>query len=407
MCYFLTGLADETLTVKLGEEAPATFAEVLQKAKKVIDGQELVRTKTGRPEKQIDQRKPSQEKRKGDSKSKDKGPSSSSSRADYRRSDSGHSRSRPYEWYTPTTILISEILTNIEESGMEKLLKRPEKLRRDLEKRNKDKYCCFHRDHGHNTSNYWELKRQIEDLIQDGYFKKFVVKPRFNSVEKKEEKKRSRTSPRRDDRPTIINIIFGGPNGGQSRNKRKELAREAKREVCIIREQKPTCSITFGDADLEGVHLPHNDALVIAPLIDHVLVRRVLVYGGCIDLPVTIGQDDTQVTQMAEFVVIDGRSAYNAIFGRPIIHSFRVVPSTVHQVLKYSTPNGVGTVRGEQKTLRECYASALKGSSVCALGQANGDELLKSEADLPKLGKRKFSAPTEELELVLLLSPER
>ncbi|XP_022159327.1 uncharacterized protein LOC111025738 [Momordica charantia] len=88
LCYFLTDLVDETLTVKLGEEAPATFAEVLQKAKKVIDGQELFRTKTGRSEKQIDQKKPSQEKRKAESKSKDK--------AEYRRSDSGPSRSRPY-----------------------------------------------------------------------------------------------------------------------------------------------------------------------------------------------------------------------------------------------------------------------------------------------------------------------
>ncbi|XP_022158214.1 uncharacterized protein LOC111024750 [Momordica charantia] len=153
MCYFLTGLADETLTVKLGEEALATFAEVLQKAKKVIDGQELLRTKTGRPEKQIDQRRSDQDKSKTDSKSKDKGPSSSSNRADYRRLDSGHNRSRLYERYTPTTIPISEILTNIEDTGMEKLLKRPEKLIGDPEKRNKDKYCRFHRDHDHNTSS--------------------------------------------------------------------------------------------------------------------------------------------------------------------------------------------------------------------------------------------------------------
>ncbi|XP_022152029.1 uncharacterized protein LOC111019838 [Momordica charantia] len=297
---------------------------------------------------------------------------------------------------------------------MEKLLKRPEKLRGDPEKRNKDKYCRFHRDHGHNTSSCWELKRQIEDLIQDGYFKKFVGKPRSNSVEKMEERKRSRTPSRREDRPAVINTIFGGPSGGQSRNKRNELARAARRKVCIIREQRPTFPITFDSADLEEVHLPHNDALVIAPLIDHVVVRRVLVDGGasanilslltyltlgwtrsqlkksltplvgfsgesitpegCIDLPVTFGQDKTQVTKMAEFVVIDGRSAYNAIFGRPIIHSFRAVPSTLHQVLKYSTPHGVGIVRGEQTASRECYASALKGSSVCALeDQASGD----------------------------------
>ncbi|XP_022159160.1 uncharacterized protein LOC111025585 [Momordica charantia] len=188
MCYFLTTLADETLTVKLGEEAPSTFAEVLQKAKKVIDG----------------------------------------------RSDSDSSRRGPYEGYTPTTIPISEILTNIEENGLEKLLKRPDKLRGDPEKRNKDRYCRFHRDHGYDTSNCWELKRQIEDLIQDGYSKKYVGKPGSSSIGKKEERKRSRTPPRRDDRPAVINTIFGGPSGGQSGNKRKELAREACWEACAI-----------------------------------------------------------------------------------------------------------------------------------------------------------------------------
>ncbi|XP_022154446.1 uncharacterized protein LOC111021718 [Momordica charantia] len=147
MCYFLTGLADETLTVKLGEEVTSTFVEVLQKAKKVIDGQKLLRTKLGR------------------------------GRSDYKRSDSDSNCRGPYDRYTPTTIPISEILTNIEENGLEKLLKRPDKLRGDPEKRNKDRYCRFHRDHGHDTLSCWELKHQIVDLIQDGYFKKYVDKP--------------------------------------------------------------------------------------------------------------------------------------------------------------------------------------------------------------------------------------
>ncbi|XP_022157193.1 uncharacterized protein LOC111023967 [Momordica charantia] len=283
MCYFLTSLANETLTVQLSEEAPSTFADVLQKAKKVIDGQELLKPKLGRTDKRSDQKKSgNQEKGKSDSK-------------------------------------------------LEKLLKRPNKLRGDSERCNKDMYCHFHLDHG-----LLELKRQIEDLIQDGYFKKYVGKPGSSSTEKKEEKKHSRTPPRRDDRPAIINIIFGGPSEGTFGNKRKKLVREGRREVCTVQEQKPTCHIYFSASDLEGVHVPHNDALVISPLINHVQVRRVLMDGGvlanilsfttylvlgwtrsqqkksptplvrfagesvthegCIDLLITIGQGDTQVT---------------------------------------------------------------------------------------------------------------
>ncbi|XP_022155971.1 uncharacterized protein LOC111022955 [Momordica charantia] len=269
---YVTRFQEEQLKVKLGEEAPSTFVEVLQKAKKVIDGQELLRTKLGLTDKRFDQRKSGgQDKGKSDPKSKDKGSSSqpSKGRSDYRRSDSDSNRRGSYERYTPTIIPISDILTNIEENGLEKLFKH-----------SKDRYCRFRRDHGHDTSSCWELKCQIEDLNQDGYFKTYVRKPGSSSVEKKEERKHSRTPSRKDDRPAVINTIFGGPSGGHSESKRKELAREARREVCIIQEQKPTYPISFSDSNLEGVHLPHNDTLVISPLIDHVQVRRVLVDGG-------------------------------------------------------------------------------------------------------------------------------
>lgn len=36
---------------------------------------------------------------------------------------------------------------------------------RPLEKRSRDKYCRFHQDHGY---NYFDLKEQIEALIQHG-----------------------------------------------------------------------------------------------------------------------------------------------------------------------------------------------------------------------------------------------
>lgn len=233
ICYFLTGKVDETLTIKLGEESPATFAKVLQKAKKMIDGQELLRTKTGQTEKKSDLKKTSQqEKGKVDSKSKAKGSASQSSqgRSD-RNSDSGSSQGRPYERYTPTTIPIFEILTNIEDTGMEKLLKCPRKLQGDLNKRNREKYYRFHRDHDHDTLSCFKLKHQIEDLIKDDYFKKFVGKPRSSSVEKKEKRRCSRTPSRRDDQLVVINTIFRGPSGGQSENKRKELARQARYDI--------------------------------------------------------------------------------------------------------------------------------------------------------------------------------
>lgn len=125
----------------------------------------------------------------------------------------------------------------------EKLLKRPRKLKGDPEKWDRGKYYRFHKDHGHDTSSYFELKCQIEELIQNGHFKKFVGKPKSNFSEKKDERRCSRT---------LRLAIFRGPSGSKSGNKRKELAQEARHDICVMQVWSPTCLIFFSDSNLDG-----------------------------------------------------------------------------------------------------------------------------------------------------------
>ncbi|XP_077251992.1 uncharacterized protein LOC143891256 [Tasmannia lanceolata] len=66
---------------------------------------------------------------------------------------------------------------------------------------------------------------------------------------------------------------------------------------------------------------------------------------------------------MVNFLVVRAKSAYNAILGRPGQNLLRAVPSAYHQKMKFSTPGGVGEVRGDQPQLRQCYAAALKGKN--------------------------------------------
>ena len=53
-------------------------------------------------------------------------------------------------------------------------LKWLEKMKGDPNKRNKNKYCYFHRDHCHDTNKCCDLKQQIENLIGRGKLRHFV-----------------------------------------------------------------------------------------------------------------------------------------------------------------------------------------------------------------------------------------
>ena len=58
----------------------------------------------------------------------------------------------------------------------EEALTYPGKLKGNPNRRSKDKYCHFHRDHGHDTADYYNLKQQIEALIKQGKLQRFVRK---------------------------------------------------------------------------------------------------------------------------------------------------------------------------------------------------------------------------------------
>ena len=58
--------------------------------------------------------------------------------------------------FTPLTVLIDQVLMQIKDEGA---LIFPGKLKGDPNKRFRDKYCCFHRDHGHDTTDCYDLKQ--------------------------------------------------------------------------------------------------------------------------------------------------------------------------------------------------------------------------------------------------------
>ena len=94
-----------------------------------------------------------------------------------------------------------------------------------------------------------------------------------------------------------------------------------------------------------------------SPLVSFIGDR--IVSRGIITLTVIAGTYPAQVTKEIDFLIVDCPSTYNIILGKPALNRLRVVTSTYHLKVKFSTTYGVGEIRGDQVLARECYQATL------------------------------------------------
>ncbi|XP_074342217.1 uncharacterized protein LOC141679683 [Apium graveolens] len=151
--------------------------------------------------------------------------------------------------------------------------------------------------------------------------------------------------------------------------------------------------MTFSIEDYEDVIRPHEDPLIINPIIGQNKIWKVMVdtgsstnilfhktyckmnlageqlepcneaplyaigghpiqFEGTITLPVLLGKFQYTVEKQVTFYVVRIESPYNAIFWRPFLSTFEAMESIPHLKLKFPTEKGVGEMRGDQKTAR-------------------------------------------------------
>ncbi|XP_060200357.1 uncharacterized protein LOC132628607 [Lycium barbarum] len=229
----------------------------------------------------------------------------------------------------------------------------------------------------------WRLRDEVARLLKNGHLREFLSERERNNYKNREGNKK--IEPKE---PQHINIIKGGleiPQGPVMKRTKFSITREKRNRDYVL-----DGFISFSDEEVEGITQPYNDALVISILINKTHVRHILIdIGSSVNIirwknveqlglldqivpttrvlngfnmacettngEITLPVNTTVVVQHIMFYVSDGEIKYNALFGRPWIHVMKAVPSTLYQMLKFPTPDGIKIVRGEQPTTKEMF----------------------------------------------------
>ncbi|XP_074560571.1 uncharacterized protein LOC141816725 [Curcuma longa] len=247
-------------------------------------------------------------------------------------------------------------------------------------------------------------------------------------------------------------MIVGGATDEDSHRARKAHSRQL--DVCGVSRSQPVDGpvISFGPQDLEGVEIPHDDALVVRATVANYDIGRVFIdtgssvnvlfkktfkqmeidedgleplatplFGftgnevqplGQIILPLSLGAPPLMRTRRVSFVVVDAPSSYNIILGRPTLSTFSAVASPYHQKMKFPIGDRVGEVSGDQQISRRCYVDMVRADSRKVQKTAGGEVQIIQEAPSAKdfEGKEPLQVCPDRAETVVQvasdLSPE-
>ena len=142
---FINGLRKGKFLFSLYKNDPKTMLEALYRATKYMNAEDTLLAWEEKPKKRERQ----------DDTRQDQGCKKAriGDRRDKRRPKPPRGR---FTSFTPLTASIDQVLMQIKD---EEAPTYPRKLKGDPNRRSKDKYCRFHRDHSHDTTDCYDLKQ--------------------------------------------------------------------------------------------------------------------------------------------------------------------------------------------------------------------------------------------------------
>nr|XP_043638101.1 uncharacterized protein LOC122609106 [Erigeron canadensis] len=231
------------------------------------------------------------------------------------------------------------------------------------------KYCEFHRDYGHDTNACWQLRKTIEEAINEGKLSHLVKSVRQQQHPKKEDdtddkkkvpdktiytivKKKIGYSSRRPKRGNVPSITFLPIYNGRifrdpliisaflEVSKVKEIVVDTGSECNVLYEEvfwklNPLSRMNFRKA---GASIQGYSGDTAEPL-------------GKLSMQTMIGKGHWKRKEKITFMVVSGTSPFQAILGRPEIQKFGMIPSIMHGLIKYETNGRIATLEGKAKKL--------------------------------------------------------
>ena len=135
----------------------------------------------------------------------------------------------------------------------------------NLERRNRNLYCQYHRDHGHTTEDCRGLWDHLDQLVREGKLKQLLH--HSSGLEGRANSESEREIPSRPPLGTI-NVIFAAPGRTRSCLSRvMSVARLSSEDTSHeLKRARIDWQLVMGflDEDKIGTIQPHDDALIIA-----------------------------------------------------------------------------------------------------------------------------------------------
>ncbi|KAK4409375.1 hypothetical protein Sango_0010500 [Sesamum angolense] len=244
-----------------------------------------------------------------------------------------------FDWYTDLEAGSIDGWEQLEQEFINRFYstRRTVKMKRPEEAKRKDdlKYCKYHRLVGHTIQDCFVFKDKVMQLARQGKISLEEDSAATNAI--------TIESGHVDGNKDSCNAVHGD-NITSNEDTLFEKEDSSNDDDCMS-------TITFTDEDLLLGTKPHNHPLFVVgyPPHDPRLQSRRTKVVDIIRIQLTM----EDMVSSALFHVIDAKTSYNMLLGRPWLHENAVVPSTWHQCFKYCRNGIVKKVLGDNKPFTE------------------------------------------------------